>query len=93
MEQKPVIINSLDETWRLRASCKGVGLEVFFVEKGASTKIAKKICQYCIVRSDCLNFALDNNETYGIWGGCGERERRRLKRARASTRQEYEVSA
>jgi WhiB family redox-sensing transcriptional regulator len=38
------------------------------------------------VRDECLEFALDNGEKFGIWGGMSERERRRLRRARALER-------
>ena len=32
----------------------------------------------CVVREDCLEFALRNGEKFGIWGGLSERERRRI---------------
>ena len=35
----------------------------------------------CEVRSECLEYALKNDERFGIWGGLSERERRRLKKA------------
>ena len=35
------------------------------------------------MREECLEFALSNGEKFGIWGGMSERERRRLRRARA----------
>jgi WhiB family redox-sensing transcriptional regulator len=35
------------------------------------------------VREDCLEFALQNGEKFGIWGGLSERERRRIRRQRA----------
>ncbi|MDQ6659189.1 MAG: WhiB family transcriptional regulator, partial [Actinomycetota bacterium] len=38
------------------------------------------ICTGCEVRSECLSYALSNDERFGIWGGLSERERRRLKR-------------
>lgn len=39
-------------------------------------------CDRCPVRQDCLEWALENRERYGIWGGLSERARRRLLRAR-----------
>ena len=33
------------------------------------------------VRAECLEYALEHDERFGIWGGMSERERRRLKRA------------
>ncbi len=54
--------------------------EAFFPEKGGSTREAKRICLGCEVRDECLEYALANDERFGIWGGLSERERRRLKR-------------
>ena len=54
--------------------------EAFFPEKGGSTREAKKVCGSCDVRSECLDYALENDERFGIWGGLSERERRKLKR-------------
>ena len=51
-----------------------------FPEKGGSTREAKRICLGCEVRDACLEYALANDERFGIWGGLSERERRRLKR-------------
>ena len=41
------------------------------------------MCRGCEVRHDCLEFALQNGEKFGIWGGLSERERRRIRRQRA----------
>ena len=66
--------------WQERALCAQTDPESFFPEKGGSTREAKKVCLACEVRSDCLEYALANDERFGIWGGLSERERRRLKR-------------
>ncbi|BBY32679.1 WhiB [Mycolicibacter minnesotensis] len=69
-----------NEQWQERALCSQTDPEAFFPEKGGSTREAKKICQRCSVRSECLEYALAHDERFGIWGGLSERERRRLKR-------------
>jgi WhiB family redox-sensing transcriptional regulator len=74
------------EDWQNFANCLGVDPDLFFPERGASTKEAKGVCQACVVREDCLEYALENSEKFGIWGGLSERERRRLRRARALAR-------
>lgn len=66
--------------WQERALCAQTDPESFFPEKGGSTREAKKICTGCEVRSECLEYALANDERFGIWGGLSERERRRLKK-------------
>jgi WhiB family redox-sensing transcriptional regulator len=66
--------------WQERALCAQTDPEVFFPEKGGSTREAKRICLNCDVKGECLEFALQNDERFGIWGGLSERERRRLRR-------------
>lgn len=69
-----------EEEWQERALCAQTDPEAFFPEKGGSTREAKKICLSCEVRVECLEYALENDERFGIWGGLSERERRRLKK-------------
>ena len=66
--------------WQERALCAQTDPEAFFPEKGGSTREAKKVCTQCDVRAECLEYALANDERFGIWGGLSERERRKLKR-------------
>ena len=69
-----------DPQWQEKALCAQTDPEAFFPEKGGSTREAKRICLGCEVRDACLDYALANDERFGIWGGLSERERRRLKR-------------
>jgi WhiB family redox-sensing transcriptional regulator len=69
-----------EQEWQDRALCAQTDPEAFFPEKGGSTREAKRICQVCEVRSECLEYALGNDERFGIWGGLSERERRKLKK-------------
>lgn len=78
----------LDRSWQEFANCLGVDPDLFFPERGASTREAKEVCRGCVVRDDCLEYALRNSEKFGIWGGMSERERRRIRRQRAMARQE-----
>jgi len=66
--------------WQADALCAQTDPEAFFPEKGGSTRDAKRICAACEVRAECLEYALANDERFGIWGGLSERERRRLRR-------------
>ena len=66
--------------WQQHALCAQTDPEAFFPEKGGSTREAKAVCQSCQVREECLEYALANDERFGIWGGMSERERRRLRR-------------
>jgi WhiB family transcriptional regulator, redox-sensing transcriptional regulator len=66
--------------WADQARCLQAEPDTFFPEKGGSTREAKRICSGCDVRDLCLEYALINEERFGIWGGMSERERRKLKR-------------
>ena len=79
LEQKP-------KPWQRNANCMGVDPDLFFPERGASTREAKEVCRGCVVREDCLEYALANGEKFGIWGGMSERERRRIRRQRSIAR-------
>jgi WhiB family transcriptional regulator, redox-sensing transcriptional regulator len=69
--------------WRNHAACLGADPERFFPLSAAGPglaqlKQAKRICQGCRVRVQCLEFALEVGEIHGIWGGTSEDERRSL---------------
>ncbi|RBP98106.1 WhiB family transcriptional regulator [Bifidobacterium aemilianum] len=66
--------------WQQRALCAQTDPESFFPEKGGSTRDAKQVCAECEVREECLIWAVDHDERFGIWGGMSERERRRYKK-------------
>ncbi|BEL42072.1 WhiB family transcriptional regulator [Mycobacteroides abscessus] len=80
----PAVCGELDAqedlAWHEAALCAQTDPEAFFPEKGGSTREAKAMCERCEVKDPCLEYALDNDERFGIWGGLSERERRRLKR-------------
>lgn len=64
-----------------RGRCAGLKQELFFPEKGnRSNQEAKRVCRACLVRWECLAYALKHDERYGIWGGFAEKERRAIKR-------------
>lgn len=68
--------------WQEDALCNQTDPEAFFPEKGGSTREAKKVCNGCEVAEKCLEYAMSNDERFGIWGGLSERERRKLKKKR-----------
>ena len=65
--------------WRERAACRGSDLVVFFPGRGESAGPARQVCAACPVRQPCLDYAITNQITHGIWGGLTERERRQLQ--------------
>lgn len=67
--------------WMADAPCAGTDPEAFFPDKGGSTKPAKRICARCPIetRAECLEYALETKQRFGIWGGVSERDRRKLE--------------
>ncbi|MEE6273495.1 WhiB family transcriptional regulator [Georgenia sp. MJ206] len=76
--------------WADEALCAQTDPEEFFPEKGGSTRSAKAICARCPVSAECLTYALDNHERFGIWGGMSERERRALIGAQDDDTTDYD---
>jgi WhiB family redox-sensing transcriptional regulator len=71
---------SPDIGWQDQALCAQTGAEFFFPEPGSSVREAKRICGMCAMRSACLEYALNNDERFGVWGGLSEKERLSLRR-------------
>jgi WhiB family redox-sensing transcriptional regulator len=74
--------DGVDLAWQDFANCRGADPDLFFPERGASTRTAKQICRECSVRAECLEFAIVSSEKFGIWGAMSERERRKIRRER-----------
>lgn len=53
--------------------------DLFFPDKGGTSEPAKELCQGCPVMLQCLEYALQSNEEFGVWGGTTFRERKRIK--------------
>ncbi|AWL36853.1 MULTISPECIES: WhiB family transcriptional regulator [Streptomyces] len=73
------------DNWRTHAACRDEDPDLFFPigttgPALVQTEEAKAICRSCPVRQQCLDWALENNQDTGVWGGLGETERRTLKR-------------
>ncbi|MFZ6003973.1 MAG: WhiB family transcriptional regulator [Actinomycetota bacterium] len=72
--------------WMARGSCANVPPATFFPNDGAGVEVARKICAGCPVRELCLEHALAHRIDHGVWGGCSERERRRILKRRRDAR-------
>ena len=71
--------------WMQRGLCREIAPAVFFPSDGVGVETARRICADCPVRGECLEYALEFRIDHGVWGGCSERERRRiLKRRRVA---------
>lgn len=82
MSVKHFLIGNENDGWQEHAACKEINTKSFFPEQGenysSETKEALKACNRCKVRPQCLMHALNEPETYGIWGGISYRGRLRI---------------
>lgn len=72
--------------WMEEASCAdAVNPDVFFPERGEQILDAVQVCAACPVAAQCLEYAVDNDERFGVWGGVSGWQRRRgLESAQAA---------
>lgn len=66
--------------WKSMAACGSADPDLFFpVSASASNQLqvaeAKAVCARCLVRCECLDFAIRTRQMHGIWGGMTEEER------------------
>ncbi|MGW9299650.1 WhiB family transcriptional regulator [Streptomyces cyaneofuscatus] len=66
------------DTWREDALCQQTDPEAYYPEAGDSGTTAKQACLNCPVIAECLDYAVDSRQRWGIWGGLGQKELRRL---------------
>lgn len=74
-----------DGSWRDRASCADSNPELFFPVGTTGIALdqidaAKVVCDECVAKDECLEFALATNQEAGVWGGATEEERRKLRK-------------
>lgn len=78
------------ENWRNLAYCKGRATSEFYPEfgvKGAIDQVrkTKSFCRRCPVILDCLQYAIDNDEQFGIWGGLTPKERSNMRKPKRNS--------
>lgn len=71
-----------DSAWMSEGNCRLHPPATFFPSDGVGVDKARKICRDCPVTSRCLEYALEERIDHGVWGGCSERERRRILKTR-----------
>jgi len=84
-----------DLAWQESGACATTGPAdmVWYPGRGKSARYARQICLTCEVRTVCLEYALANNDAFGVWGGTTEKERRRILRDRETTTEAREDAA
>lgn len=65
-------------SWHALAECAGVDPDLFHPTNG-DYRQAARVCETCPVKAECLQWALDHDEPFGMWGGLHPEQRRRLQ--------------
>jgi WhiB family transcriptional regulator, redox-sensing transcriptional regulator len=79
-----------EKNWRLLAACRSIDPDLFFPISSSGKSVeqaakAKAVCDCCLVRRQCLAFALQTRQAHGIWGGLTAEERSQPRTARDVT--------
>lgn len=87
----------IDENWRKSAACLGQDTEMFFPEPGTKGAVkqaneVKAFCKICEVCEECLEYALRNEEAFGVWGGLTPKERLKLARSRSVSAKDVSIT-
>lgn len=72
--------------WAREALCRTEDPAIFFGpnrfepkhERIAREEAAKKVCRQCPCMAACRSHAIATGESYGVWGGLGEADRREM---------------
>ena len=75
-------MDEVELAWMQEGHCRYYPAGSFFPSDGVGVDAARAICAECPVQALCLAYALDNHIDHGVWGGCSERERRRILKQR-----------
>lgn len=87
------------QAWRLRAACREADPDQFYpspdnpTDHTAPKRVIEQFCNHCPVIADCLEYAVRQGETHGIWGGTTPRQRVELKRREAAMQRAVELQA
>lgn len=79
------IVDNNSRDWMIKSKCRGVAPSAFFPSDGAGVELAKTICRDCVVKTECLDYAILNKQEHGVWGGESERERKRIAKQRRNS--------
>lgn len=75
-----------ESDWRHKAACRDIhDPDIFFPVGNTGPALdqidaAKRICGPCVVRQECLEWALTTRQDSGVWGGLSEDERKAIRR-------------
>jgi WhiB family redox-sensing transcriptional regulator len=84
MTSLPALAPPPSSDWRVGVACAEMDPTAFFpagtaTQVARQAEVAKRACRSCASTAACLAWAMETNQTLGIWGGKDEAERRQLR--------------
>lgn len=67
-------------------ACQTADPEAWFTDDGTMYTVARQLCKKCPVQALCADYAIENRETHGLWGGLSPRERMKIRSDRGLAR-------
>lgn len=94
----PSADGAVNTNWRTHSACREEDPDLFFPTGTTGPALvqvaeAKAVCRRCPVMDACLDWALDNGDLDGVWGGTDEEDRRRIQRRTARLRLKEQKAA
>jgi WhiB family redox-sensing transcriptional regulator len=71
--------------WMSEARCRGARPDIFYPLEPNFAE-ARAVCRSCVVKVECLSYAIEKPELFGVWGGMSPQERDDLRREREAPR-------
>jgi WhiB family transcriptional regulator, redox-sensing transcriptional regulator len=73
--------------WAAKGRCRvgHVDTNAFFPGRGDDSSVALALCAGCVVRTECLDYAMENPSLIGIFGATTEEQRREARQAARQT--------
>lgn len=68
------------QPWMRLAACRSMDTEEFYPPRGGDLAGPRAVCAECPVQNECLNYAIENGDHFGIWGGLSDKQRRKVRR-------------
>ncbi len=65
-----------ERPWVVFAACREADPDLFFPGSKSDEAAAKALCAICPVKVECHEYSLEARESFGVWGGLNEKQRR-----------------
>lgn len=73
------LVDAIWPAWMRRAACGGMDPTSWVTPAKGDRAFAMEVCRSCMVRRDCLDYAIEHEMRQGIWGATTAAQRRQMK--------------